>query len=526
MPLTRRLAPVLASCAALLAALAIAVVVHQKTAVETERRLLVAAEQLDQFMQRHILVLQSVKALIVSEREIVSRERLVSFLGALQDQDGDGAQGIGFAMAMPTDGPDVASARVARSYGVDRPPWPATDQPIRTPIVLLEPQDARNAAALSYDMYADPVRREAMQNAAQRRQPAMSRPVRLVQETDGAVQTGFLIYLPVYRDEGVVTGAAAAGTDLAGYVYAPYRAGRLLAALQRQPAMAGLVLRIYFEREGDDTLLYATPGGGDTPVRLTVPVADRKLVVRVGEAGERAALANPALVVLLLGLVIALASAGLAAGHLRAVAMTETLARETAARAELNELLLGEMQHRIKNSIARKLALFRLSARQTSDRAALIAAFEKRMQAMAKAQDLISAAPGGGLSIADLIRQELSHWDSDSDHVRLDGADLKLDAAQAQALGLIIHEMVTNSLKYGALATGGQLDVVWRSAAGMVTLRWDEMAAADGAGADAPGTGFGTRLIRMMAEGQLHGRAERSLAGRHVRLDLTFPLAS
>src|SRR5690606_23041865 len=88
------------------------------------------------------------------------------------------------------------------------------------------PLDDRNRAAIGYDMFTDPVRRDAMRRAAQTGEPAASGKVILVQEIREDVQAGFLIYVPVYSKEPA--NANVGEDNLFGYIYAPFRAGDLL----------------------------------------------------------------------------------------------------------------------------------------------------------------------------------------------------------------------------------------------------------------------------------------------------------
>src|SRR5205814_5842056 len=98
-------------------------------------------------------------------------------------------------------------------------------------ITFLEPLDKRNAAALGYDMYTEPVRREAMDAAWTNGALAASGKVRLVQEIGGPEQAGFLVYLPVYNNRRTPPTVAERKADLYGFVYAPFRADDLLHAV-------------------------------------------------------------------------------------------------------------------------------------------------------------------------------------------------------------------------------------------------------------------------------------------------------
>src|SRR5690606_10339046 len=94
-------------------------------------------------------------------------------------------------------------------------------------IAFLEPLDRRNRAALGYDMYSEPVRREAMARARDTGAPAASGQVILVQEIEPEKQAGFLLYVPVY-DGATPATVEERRRRLRGFVYSPFRMGDLL----------------------------------------------------------------------------------------------------------------------------------------------------------------------------------------------------------------------------------------------------------------------------------------------------------
>src|SRR3546814_13521456 len=113
---------------------------------------------------------------------------------------------------------DVCSSDLFPDYRI----WPEGERAIYASIIYLEPFDWRNQRAFGYDMFLAPVRRAAMERARDTGLPSLSGKVKLVQETDEAVQAGFLMYLPVYR---TVSPASVADRrlELAGYVSTPFR---------------------------------------------------------------------------------------------------------------------------------------------------------------------------------------------------------------------------------------------------------------------------------------------------------------
>ncbi|NNM82768.1 MAG: PAS domain S-box protein, partial [Burkholderiales bacterium] len=139
-----------------------------------------------------------------------------------------GIQGIGYALLIP---PSSLSGHIARVRREGFPDYTVRPQGVRkvyTSILYLEPFDWRNQRAFGFDMYSESVRRKAMDLARDSGKPAMSGKVVLVQETTSDVQSGFLVYLPVYRN-GMPHGTVAQRrANLVGWVYSVFRMGDLM----------------------------------------------------------------------------------------------------------------------------------------------------------------------------------------------------------------------------------------------------------------------------------------------------------
>ena len=134
-------------------------------------------------LDRHVILLRATKGLFDAAENGVSHDKFSRFVGSVDIMSElKGIQGIGFARMMPAGTEAQAAAEVATHYGQAVAVRPETSLPLRTPIVLLEPPDQRNLAALGYDMYAEPVRRAAMDQAIATGQPQITAPVELVQE--------------------------------------------------------------------------------------------------------------------------------------------------------------------------------------------------------------------------------------------------------------------------------------------------------------------------------------------------------
>jgi len=179
------------------------------------------------------------------------------------EQNYPGIQGIGVSMRVaPEQVTDVVTG--AHRSGVPSfRIWPEGARPEYFTILYLEPQDARNRAALGFDMYTDPARRGAMDRARQSGQPAATGRVTLVQEIDALKQPGFLIYVPFYRGATWPRTEAERVNELVGYVYAAFQVGDLVAAVKKPEGADDVSIRIEDGLgRGDASQLYAS-----TPVQ-------------------------------------------------------------------------------------------------------------------------------------------------------------------------------------------------------------------------------------------------------------------
>lgn len=173
-------------------------------------------------------------------------------------------------------------------------------------------------------------------------------------------------------------------------------------------------------------------------------------------------------------------------------------------RAEEREALLArEVDHRAKNLLAVVQSVVQLT--QASDTQELKAGIIGRIQALARAHSLLAESRWDGAQLDDLVREELAPYLSASNaRVRVDGPALMLRPAAAQSLGIVLHELATNAVKYGALSSAsGRLEVSWHREQESLEIRWSE---SGGPAVRRPGSsGFGSKILRASIERQLHG---------------------
>ena len=167
---------------------------------------------------------------------------------------------------------------------------------------------------------------------------------------------------------------------------------------------------------------------------------------------------------------------------------------------EGHELLAGEMSHRVQNLLSIATGLTRMTSRTAATTADMAQELTQRLTALGRAHDLIRPIPGRqgtAALLGDLISVLLAPYDNMgafSGRIRTAVPRMGIGENAARSLALVIHEMATNSVKYGALsAPAGLLDVACTSDEDILTLVWTE---SGGPEVVAPQrAGFGTNLV-------------------------------
>jgi two-component sensor histidine kinase len=191
--------------------------------------------------------------------------------------------------------------------------------------------------------------------------------------------------------------------------------------------------------------------------------------------------------------------------------------------------LMGELQHRVKNLLNNVRTL----ASQTRHSAATLdeffGAFEARLGALARTQDLLVRNPLEAIDLHDIIRLELDAIGArEGQSYHVEGPEVRLSPRDAQAMAMTVHELTTNAAKYGALsAERGRIEIAWTiDIAGCrkhLDFRWQERGVR--LEDPAPSKGFGSRVIEETLPYMLGGSAELTFETDGVACALHFPLA-
>jgi light-regulated signal transduction histidine kinase (bacteriophytochrome) len=194
--------------------------------------------------------------------------------------------------------------------------------------------------------------------------------------------------------------------------------------------------------------------------------------------------------------------------------LADLAARERRGAQERQELMIAELNHRVRNI----LSLVRGLVAQSKDTAISIEEFSSvlggRIQALARAHDQITNLNWAPVALRALVESEAgAYLGARAERIKLGGPDVALDPKAFATLALVVHEMMTNSAKYGALADStGQVEVIWMLDQGSsLVIEWKE---SGGPPVQPPSRrGFGTTIIERSVPFDLKGDAE-------IRFDL------
>ncbi|MET3309081.1 two-component sensor histidine kinase [Bradyrhizobium japonicum] len=187
---------------------------------------------------------------------------------------------------------------------------------------------------------------------------------------------------------------------------------------------------------------------------------------------------------------------------------------------ERQNLLAREVDHRAKNALALAQSIVRLT--RADEVKAYVNAVEGRINALARVHTILSLSSWQGAELSKLIDEELAPY-SLGGQIKLAGPEVQLLPATAQTLALALHELFTNSAKYGALSTrSGRLMIGWQVEEDHLTLIWEE---SGGPLVRTPKSrGFGTRSLLASVESQLGGKAQFDWRAEGLLCRLEVPL--
>ncbi|WP_230292025.1 HWE histidine kinase domain-containing protein [Croceicoccus sp. Ery5] len=207
--------------------------------------------------------------------------------------------------------------------------------------------------------------------------------------------------------------------------------------------------------------------------------------------------------------------------------LTEAASEERRRAGEQQKLLIAELNHRVRNILALIRALIGQTNREVASVRDFVGTLDSRVQSLARAHDQLTAEQWGPGRLKELISTEASAYLSGAEQrLVVEGPDVTITPSAFTVMALVVHELVTNAAKYGALSDGGTVTVGWSLDGDRnLAIRWEE---SGGPAVTAPTRrGFGTTIIHDSIPHELGGAAsveyrtagllaQFTLPGRHV----------
>jgi chemotaxis family two-component system sensor kinase Cph1 len=206
----------------------------------------------------------------------------------------------------------------------------------------------------------------------------------------------------------------------------------------------------------------------------------------------------------------------------------DLLVREREHARGQQDLLLAELDHRVKNTLATIQSMVRFSSRSAPDLPGFVEAIELRLQSMAKTHNALTQRRWEGAPLRGIVDDELRAHLHSGEKVTVSGPDYVLEPKAAMAISMVLHELTTNAVKYGGLsAPGGALEVVWRetSRGGSLWLTLDWIETCVQPIAEPTRRGFGRTLLERVFAQDVDGRVTSAFAPRGMSYCLEVPMS-
>ncbi len=494
-------------------------------------------------------------AAAVNAMPAVTRDQWRSFVRDLVVEDFyPGIRGIGYVKRLQRDEIEAFVETQRRDGRPDYRFSPDGERDMYTAIVYLEPDDWRNRRAVGYDMFSEPRRRAAMEEARDSGRPSLSRKVTLTQETGEDVQPGVLVFMPIYAGGSTPDTVEARRSALIGYVYCAFRMKDFLVrvlATNLPDTFQGLRISIYDGKATtvsdllfDDQMLSPDIAARPAPDMAEPRFRDHRTINVAGRDWTIIARSQPALEATvdrtlawmtlfgggLISFLIAGIFAQLAYAGERFARAEQRLSAEVAERQRAEEeakLANRELIHRVKNMLAIVTAIASQTARYSPTVADFNTSFRERLTALARVHDLLRPDPAYAPDLGSFVREILKpYYGERQEALAVQGPRIEVSRHEAVLLSLLINELGTNATKYGAWsAPEGKVALQWRlveeAERRELEIIWQE---SDGPRVSEPTTtGFGTNVMKFAIEKGLRGRIATSFDEGGIRHEIRLP---
>ena len=199
----------------------------------------------DQF-STYTTLLRGAAGLFAANNNVVSLRSFRTYVERIDlERRYPGFLGIGFTRTLAASDEEQLAAEMRAQGVADFKIHPTTNGPVVGPVLYAEPPNARNQAAIGYDVMSDPNRREMVERARDSGRSIASGRLQLVQEIDGNKQAGFLVATPVYTGGAVPNGLEARRAAFYGFVFGAFRADDLFSSIVATKAEDEAALTVY-----------------------------------------------------------------------------------------------------------------------------------------------------------------------------------------------------------------------------------------------------------------------------------------
>ena len=523
-----RVAPVAAFVLAIVATLLVAVSVERANRLEKRIAVTEQVTALGQDLERRAAATQ---AYLVSGAALfgsgldVDQATFDRFAATLQsDKDYQGILALGWSERVPA-AQLGGFVRAVLAQGMpSHQVWPkprGAQGPVDT-IKYIAPLSPINRRLLGFNMHSEPSRAAAMDRAELTGKPAITGLVRAVQFGTEAPRFVFLMYTPVFAD-----GPGGAGQSaVKGFIFSTMRGEEFIMASVTHLAASKLDLEIYDEAETPSRLLFhkgsAIADGQAVTSRITI--ADHEWIVK-SAALPANVLSQTGMLILLAGLIIAALLLFIVRLAIQQALFDRQQLLVRQEQDAIRATLTRELNHRIKNTLANVLSILSLSRRNATDLDSFVQIFDGRVRALSATHNLLMQTSWGPTSVVQVIHTEMApYFENDPPRIALEGPDAMIAPNDALSLGLLIHELVTNAAKYGALSNAsGTVALTWDFTEGhRLLFSWREE------GGPPPPTdrrrGFGSDLIEKVISRELHSDIKLEFAATGVRVSFAVPI--
>ena len=412
--------------------------------------------------------------------------------------------------------------------------YPGNDRNFYTSIIYLEPFNFRNKKAFGYDMYTEPVRRKAMEQARDYDIPSLTGKVLLVQEADQNLQAGTLMYVPVYNETMPATNIIERRAAIEGWVYSPYRMDDLMEGILGQRNLDDtykIHLQIFDDVISDKSVLFDSQIPKQTQNKiplnrsniLSIKFNNTTWILHFNQAKDKASFLQSKILIVLIGgtiisfllffLLISLLKTrdGKINAELISIELKENEGKIKKLLSE-KELILKEVHHRIKNNFTSIGSLLSLQSDTLANPETITAL-----------QDTIGRVKSMAVLYENLLQEDDYQTTSIKGYLEnlIDGIislfpynikiekqiiDFQMEPNILVSIGIIVNELITNIMKYAFIGkNSGLIEITLVESAGEFTLTVQD----DGIGLPekfdiAESDGFGLMIMKMLVV-QLNG---------------------